>query len=86
MKIKADLTEAEFDGLDAKLFMEVGGTTTVLFWTLSKEWAAFSIGWQEESGRLNFYEGTEVVKTKRNISLEDAVTLVRAAQIERRAS
>lgn len=86
MKIKADLNDAEFNGLDAKLFMEVGGTTTVLFWSASKDWAAFSIGWQEKSGRLNFYEGTDVVKTKCNINLEDAVILVRAAQIERGAS
>lgn len=84
MEIKVRLDEGVFEGLDARLFYTPGKTSTILFNTMGKEWSAISLSGDEEKGKLNFYSGTEVVKTYDDVGLEEALVLVRAAQIDRR--
>lgn len=85
MEVKAKLVGEEFDGLNAMMFYRPGGATTILFNGMASEWAAITIGNGEETGPLNFYEVADVVKTYDRVTVVEALTLVRAAQIERRS-
>lgn len=82
MEIKAELVGEEFNGLNAKLFYKPGGLTTILFNGRSDEWAAISFDTGDEIGSLNFYKIADIVKTHEGVTIAEALTLVRAAQID----
>ena len=85
MKLKADLSyDDRFDGLSAKLFIE-NNIVTVLFNSISKEWAAISFDMGEKEGDLNFYRVADKIGTQPKISLDEAIAVVRATMAKEAA-
>jgi hypothetical protein len=85
MKLKASLNyDQRFEGLDAKLFIDMG-ILTVLFNGGKTEWAAFSFRIGDEKADLQFYQGPKVVNTEKGVNLDEAIAIVRATKAKEAA-
>jgi hypothetical protein len=82
--IHTKLTDSKFDGVNAKLVIS-DIAMTVLFALEDSKWAGMSFRIGDKVANLNFYDIATQVSSHPQVSLEEAVVIVRAAMAKKTA-